>query len=380
MAKYGVELIKFLDIALINNTHTETLAKSFERILQKGRFVLGDELTDFETEYSRFLGSDYCVGVANGLDALRLIIRAYIELGVLKYGDEVIVPANTYIASILAISENGLNPVLVEPDVSTYNIDPNKIEQSITQRTKALMIVHLYGQNAMTEQIGDLLKSHNLILIEDNAQAHGAIYKGKRTGSLGDAAGHSFYPGKLLGALGDGGAVTTDNEELASMVRAIGNYGSSEKYVHDLKGLNSRLDELQAAFLRVKLPYLDQDNQVRREIASYYSEYLDSDKFILPRLKEVSKPIICNESHVWHLYVIRHPERDRLQKYLFDNGIETIIHYPTPPHKQKAYPEFSHLSLPITEKIHREVLSLPISPVQSQADTQRIVKIMNDFN
>jgi dTDP-4-amino-4,6-dideoxygalactose transaminase len=241
------------------------------------------------------------------------------------------------------------------------------------------MIVHLYGQNAMNQELYDIAKRHDLLIVEDNAQAHGTEYQGRKTGSLGDAAGHSFYPGKLLGALGDGGAVTTNDQKLAKMIQAIGNYGSEVKYVHNYKGLNSRLDEIQAAFLRIKLPHLEKENDVRREIAAYFSEHIDPDKFILPKLTDASQDIRTNKTHSWHLYVIRHPERDRLQKYLFENGVETIIHYPTPPHKQKAYREYAHLDLPITERIHREVLSLPISPVQSLEQTQKIVEILNRF-
>jgi len=373
------DMIKFLDIAKINQKYKIDFLSMVSNVIGKRQLILGDEVQAFEKEYSEYIGTDYCIGVGNGLDALRLIFRAYLELGVFKPDDEIIVPANTYIASILAISDNHLKPILVEPNLETYNINPDSIEKAITSKTKAILIVHLYGQNALTEKIFEIANKYDLKIIEDNAQAHGAMYKGKRTGSLGEAAGHSFYPGKILGALGDGGAVTTNNKYLADVIRALGNYGSSKKYVHNFKGLNSRLDELQAAFLRIKLPYLESDNKVRRNIAAYYSEQLDPDKFILPKLIDNSQSIINNLSHVWHLYVIRHPERDRLQKYLLDNGVETIIHYPIPPHKQKAYSEYSHLSLPITEKIHNEVLSLPISQVQTIDDTKKIVGILNKF-
>ncbi len=369
----------FLDISKINIRFKKDMLHKFRSIIIDGQYILGNELREFEKDYSKYIGTNYCIGVGNGLDALRLIFRAYLELGVFKPDDEIIVPANTYIASILAISDNHLKPILVEPNLETYNINPDNIEKAITSKTKAILIVHLYGQNALTDKIFEIAKKYDLKIIEDNAQAHGAMYKGKRTGSLGEAAGHSFYPGKILGALGDGGAVTTNNKYLADVIRALGNYGSSKKYVHNFKGLNSRLDELQAAFLRIKLPYLESDNKVRRNIAAYYSEQLDPDKFILPKLIDNSQSIINNLSHVWHLYVIRHPERDRLQKYLLDNGVETIIHYPIPPHKQKAYSEYSYLSLPITEKIHNEVLSLPISQVQTIDDTKKIVGILNKF-
>lgn len=371
--------IKFLDIPAINRPYHDEFHAALQVALDKGSFILGEEVRAFEKEYASFIGVDYCVGVANGLDALRLIFKAYIQLGVMAPGDEVIVPANTYIASMLAISENGLIPIFVEPNINSYNIDPEHVAQAITAKTKAIMIVHLYGQNAMNQELYNIARQHNLLIVEDNAQAHGTEYQGRKTGSLGDAAGHSFYPGKLLGALGDGGAVTTNDHRLAKMIQAIGNYGSEVKYVHIYKGLNSRLDEIQAAFLRIKLPHLEKENNVRREIAAYFAEHIDPDKFILPKLTDTSQDILSSKTHSWHLYVIRHPERYRLQKYLFENGIETIIHYPTPPHKQKAYQEHAHLSLPITESIHREVLSLPISPVQSFKHTQKIVEILNRF-
>jgi len=371
--------IKFLDIPAINRPYHDEFHAALQVALDKGSFILGEEVRAFEKEYASFIGVDYCVGVANGLDALRLIFKAYIQLGVMAPGDVVIVPANTYIASMLAISENGLIPIFVEPNINSYNIDPEHVAQAITAKTKAIMIVHLYGQNAMNQELYNIARQHNLLIVEDNAQAHGTEYQGRKTGSLGDAAGHSFYPGKLLGALGDGGAVTTNDHRLAKMIQAIGNYGSEVKYVHNYKGLNSRLDEIQAAFLRIKLPHLEKENNVRREIAAYFAEHIDHDKFILPKLTDTSQDILSNKTHSWHLYVIRHPERYRLQKYLFENGIETIIHYPTPPHKQKAYQEHAHLSLPITERIHKEVLSLPISPVQSLEQTQTIVEILNRF-
>jgi dTDP-4-amino-4,6-dideoxygalactose transaminase len=371
--------IKFLDIPAINQPYHDEFHAALQVALDKGSFILGEEVRAFENEYASFIGTDCCIGVANGLDALRLIFKAYIQLGVMAPGDEVIVPANTYIASMLAISENGLIPIFVEPDINSYNIGPEHVIRAITEKTKAIMVVHLYGQNAMNQELYDIAKRHDLLIVEDNAQAHGTEYQGRKTGSLGDAAGHSFYPGKLLGALGDGGAVTTNNYELAKMIQAIGNYGSEIKYVHNYKGLNSRLDEVQAAFLRIKLPHLEKENSIRREIAAYFSEHIDPGMFILPKLTDTSQDIRTNMTHSWHLYVIRHPERDRLQKYLFKNGVETIIHYPTPPHKQKAYQEYAHLDLPITERIHKEVLSLPISPVQSIEQTQKIVEILNSF-
>jgi dTDP-4-amino-4,6-dideoxygalactose transaminase len=310
--------------------------------------------------------------VANGLDALILILRAYIEMGVLREGDEVIVPANTYIASILAISANNLIPVLVEPDINTYNINVEIIEKYITEKTKAIMPVHLYGQAVEMKKIWELAKKYNLKIIEDSAQAHGAFFQNKRTGSLGDASGFSFYPGKNLGALGDAGAVTTDDDLLAETVRAIANYGSQKKYVNMYKGVNSRLDEIQAGFLDVKLQNLDEDTRKRRAVAAYYLENITNKKIVLPHVKN-------ENSHVWHLFVIRTDERDRLQKYLSDKGIQTIIHYPVPPHHQGAYKEFSSLVLPVTQKIHQEVLSLPISPVISIEDVKSVTRAVNEF-
>ena len=288
-------------------------------------------------------------------------------------GDEVIVPSNTYIASILAISQNNLVPVLVEPDINTYLIDPSKIEEKITSKTKAILPVHLYGQTCEMDKINEIAKKYNLKVIEDSAQSHGAYYKDKRSGNLGDASGFSFYPGKNLGALGDGGAVTTNDEELANTIKALGNYGSHKKYENLYKGTNSRLDEMQAAMLRVKLKYLDEEVKKRREIANYYLENIKNDTIILPIVR-------AEDNHVWHLFVIRTNKRDELQKYLLDNGIQTLIHYPIPPHKQNAYKEWNNESYPISEQIHDEVLSLPISGVQNLEDTKKIVQVINDFN
>ncbi|GAB6282653.1 MAG: DegT/DnrJ/EryC1/StrS family aminotransferase [Ignavibacterium sp.] len=371
--------VKFLDLQKINYTYQEEIKEALLRVFKSGRYLLGEELKAFEKEYADFIGVKHCVGVANGLDALRLILRAYIELGKINVGDEVIVPANTYIASILAITENSLKPVLVEPNLDTYNIDPFLIEEKITDNTKALMIVHLYGQNAMHSEIQRIVEKHNLLLIEDNAQAQGAFYNKKRTGSLGHAAGHSFYPGKNLGALGDAGAITTNDGELATVVRTIANYGSKKKYENKYKGINSRLDEIQAAVLRVKLKYLDKDNQKRREIAQYYCDNIKNERIILP-IQNPKLRIKNYLEHVWHLFVIRTGERDKLQKYLNDNGIQTLIHYPIPPHKQNAYKEWKNLNLPITEKIHREVLSLSISPILMHTEYDRIVEIINEYN
>ena len=375
-------MIKFLNLKAINDSFEPELSASVKRVLDSGWYLLGNEVKAFEQEYADYTGTKHCIGVANGLDALRLILKAYIELDVMHEGDEIIVPANTYIASILAISDNRLKPVLVEPDLSTYNINPFKIEEKIGPRTKGIMIVHLYGQNAMHPEIERLSKKYNLKIIEDNAQASGAYYEERRTGALGDAAGHSFYPGKNLGCLGDGGAVTTNDDELADVIRAIANYGSAQKYVNYYKGLNSRLDEIQAAILRTKLPRLDTDNQRRMEIARYYCENITHPEITLPVEKEHFKLSTLNFklNHVFHLFVIRHPLRDELQKYLTAKGIQTLIHYPIPPHKQGAYREWNNLSFPLTEQIHNEVLSLPISQVLSDNEVEKIVDIINNFN
>lgn len=392
------QMIKFLDLKAINDSFEPELSQAVKRVLDSGWYLLGKENEAFEKEYASYIGMRYCIGVGNGLDALRLIFKAYIEMGIMQEGEEVIVPANTYIASILAITDNRLVPVLVEPDINTYNIDPLLIEAKITKRTKAIMIVHLYGQNAMHPEIQRLVDKYNLKLIEDNAQAVGAYYNEeatqsytedtlsntvkpcvpRRTGSLGHAAGHSFYPGKNLGCLGDGGAVTTNDDELAAIIRALANYGSNKKYVHDFQGLNSRLDEVQAAILRAKLPRLDADNQRRFEIAQYYCNNIKNDKIILPIPN--SQFVIRNcPNHAWHLFVVRTANRNKLQAYLTENGIQTIIHYPIPPHKQKAYIECSELSYPVTEKISEEVLSLPIGPVMTDKEMQSTVEALNLF-
>lgn len=365
-------MIPFLDLKEINCRHWDAYERAFRRVLESGWFILGNELKAFENEFAAYCGVRHCIGVGNGLDALTLILEGYKIMGVLNQGDEVIVPANTYIATILAISNARLTPVLVEPDIHTYNIDPVKIEEKVTSRTRVILPVHLYGQCAEMEPILEIAHKHKLKVIEDAAQAHGAVYQGKRTGALGDAAGFSFYPGKNLGALGDGGAVTTDDDELAQILRAFRNYGSEVKYVNLYKGTNSRLDELQAAILREKLKTLDADNRRRRQIARYYRENIQNDCIILPELES-------EESHVFHLFVIRTPERDRLQKYLLERSVQTLIHYPVAPHKQGAYAEWNQREFPITEQIHAEALSLPISPVMTEQDVQRVVEAMNDF-
>ena len=343
------------------------------RVIDSGWYLQGKENAVFEANYAKYIGIKYAIGCANGLDALILILQAYKELGIMADGDEVIVPANTYIASILAITENNLVPVLVEPDITTYQIDDSKIEAAITPKTKAIMLVHLYGQCAYTEKIGQICKSYNLKLIEDNAQAHGCLYNGKKTGALGDAAGHSFYPGKNLGALGDGGAVTTDNEELAEMIRIIANYGSSKKYVFKYKGRNSRLDEIQAAVLNVKLKYLDEDNNLRKQTAKKYIKEIESNTdIIMPTVSDW-------DSNIFHIFPIRTGKRDELQVYLADKGVQTLIHYPIPPHKQECYREWNGLSFPITEQIHREELSLPMSPVLRDEEVQFVIDTVNQY-
>ncbi|MBN1386951.1 MAG: DegT/DnrJ/EryC1/StrS family aminotransferase [Bacteroidales bacterium] len=394
-------MIKFLDIQKITASFQPELSNAINRVLKNGWFLLGEEVAEFEREYAGYIGSRNCIGVANGLDALRLILKAYIEIGIMKEGDEVIVPANTYIASILAITDNRLKPVLVEPAINTYNLDISLVEEHISQRTKAIMVVHLYGRACWSAQIEKIARKYNLKIIEDNAQAAGALVPSSmfqvpdlkysehgtrnkeqgtmlRTGSLGDAAGHSFYPGKCLGALGDGGAITTDDNELAEVIRALANYGSAEKYVNKYQGLNSRLDEIQAAVLRVKLPRLDADNQRRREIAQLYINNITHPDIILPQTSN-QKKVTRNLDHVWHLFVIRHPNRDEIQKFLAGKGIQTLIHYPIPPHKQEAYKSWNRFSLPITEKIHKEVLSLPISQVIPADEAERIVTLINQF-
>ena len=459
-------MIKFLDLQKINSQYAGLLKQAASEVIDIGWYLQGERLKQFEMNLASYLGVKHAIGVANGLDALRLILKAYINMGVMKEGDEVIVPANTYIATILAITDNRLKPILVEPDINTYNLDFSLIEHHITSRTKAIMVVHLYGQVCWSEELEDIARIHNLKIIEDNAQAIGAKYakgtghraqsKGKRaeskeqgegskenkiteaanhalcpmphafrrTGSLGDAAGNSFYPGKNLGALGDAGAVTTNDDQLAEVVRALANYGSRQKYVNEYQGLNSRLDEIQAAFLDIKLKYLNAENQRRREISQYYHDHITNQEIILPLSKSmehgalsIEHGIQCKEhgaksveyrarntdqklpnteyripnteyitpitdylGHVWHIFVIRNPQRDKLHQYLTEKSIQTLIHYPIPPHKQGAYKEFNNLRFPITEKIHTEVLSLPLSPVMTNAEIEKIVYAINLYD
>lgn len=366
-------MIKFLDLQKINAAHADELKAAAAEVIDSGWYLQGEQNEKFETELREFTGSPYAVAVANGLDALRLILRAYIEMGIMQKGDEIIVPANTYIASILAITDNYLTPVLVEPSIDTYNIDIDKIEAAVTPRTKAIMVVHLYGRVVWSDKLEAIARKHGLKIIEDNAQSIGAGYKGTTTGNLGDAAGLSFYPGKNLGALGDSGAVTAKDPELARIVRALANYGSSKKYVFEYTGLNSRMDEIQAAFLRVKIRHLARENARRREIAEDYRRLISNPKIILPGRPE--DPL----EHTYHLFVVRTANRNELQKYLSDNNVQTLIHYPIPPHKQQCYKQWNNRSYPITELIHEQVLSLPISPVMTDDEVRTVVEAINKF-
>ncbi|WP_084060853.1 DegT/DnrJ/EryC1/StrS family aminotransferase [Kaistella solincola] len=366
-------MIKFLDLQAINLVHQKEIEDKLLEVFRSGWYLLGNEVKIFEAKLANFIGTSHAIGVANGLDALRLILRAYIENGVMQKGDEIIVPANTYIASILAISDNGLVPVLVEPSPETFNIDVSEIEKKITPKTRGILIVHLYGRAIWSEELQKIAANNGLKIIEDNAQAIGASWNSIKTGNLGDAAAFSFYPGKNLGALGDAGAVTTNDESLADTIRAVANYGSKEKYVNLYQGLNSRLDEIQAAVLSVKIEYIDAENGRRREIAEKYLAGIKNPKLVLPE-----NPSDKNE-HVWHLFVIQTTEREKLQKYLLEKGVQTLIHYPIPPHQQAAYSDWNELSFPITEKIHQEVLSLPISPVLTDEEVESVVAALNDF-
>lgn len=372
-------MIKFLDLQKINAQYASELKQAASEVIDSGWFLMGERLSSFENKLADYIGTKNAIGVANGLDALRLILKAYIDLGVMNEGDEVIVPANTYIASILAISDNRLKPVLVEPKDSSFNLDIDLIESHISPKTKAIMIVHLYGQVSWSEKLSALAKKYKLKIIEDNAQTIGAEWNGIKTGNLGDAAGFSFYPGKNLGALGDAGAVTTNDDALAKHIRALGNYGSNKKYVNEFQGLNSRLDEIQAAFLEVKLKYIDSENQYRRQLAALYLNGIKNPKIGLPIPQSTAFEYTQNNEHVWHLFVIRCQEREKLQEYLTANDVQTLIHYPIPPNKQLAYKEMNHLDYPLTNAIHNEVLSLPISPVMTENDVEKIIAIINQF-
>lgn len=365
-------MIKFLDLGKVTELHGREIDEAVSRAVRSGWYLLGEEVRGFEKEYAAYIGTDCAVGCANGLDALTLILRAYIEMGVLQPGDEVIVPSNTYIASILAISECGLTPVLAEPDPSTCQMTAANIRKSITPRTKAVMIVHLYGRCAYTREIGELCRENGLKLIEDNAQAHGCAYEGRRTGSLGDAAGHSFYPGKNLGALGDGGAVTTSDAVLADTVRTLANYGSHKKYVFRFKGRNSRLDEIQAAVLRAKLPFLDADNARRVAVARMYEEGIRN-----PAVRLTS--VAPEGENVYHIFPVFTDDRDGLAAYLAENGVQTLVHYPIPPHRQECYREWNDRSYPVSERLHATELSLPISPVITDDEVREVIRLVNGF-
>ncbi|MCL2413843.1 MAG: DegT/DnrJ/EryC1/StrS family aminotransferase [Bacteroidales bacterium] len=394
-------MIPFLDLKKINAQYAEQLKETAIRVIDSGWYLFGKETENFEKKLADYIGAEpsQTIAVGNGLDALRLILRGYVELGEIQENDEIIVPANTYIATIIAISDNRLTPILVEPNIETYNIDIDKIEEKITEKTKAILLVHLYGQAIWSEKLEQLAKKYNLKIIEDNAQAIGASWNGIRTGNLGDSAGFSFYPAKNLGALGDSGAIITKNPELAKAIRALGNYGSERKNLNAFRGVNSRMDEIQAAFLSVKLDYVDVESAVLQNIAEYYCENITNPKIILPNYKAVmssevkrSRDIPLKQgdssttlgmtiSHVWHIFVIRCKQRDELQKHLEKHNIQTQIHYPIPPHKQACYADtpLAKLHLPITEQIHREVLSLPISPVMTQKEIEAVVDAVNSF-
>lgn len=365
-------MIPFLNFKDLNVLHKDELIAAISDVIDSGRYILGPKVEAFEKEFSKYCGVKEAVGTGNGLDALTLIFRSYKEMGVFHDGDEILVPANTYIATILSITENRLKPILIEPDINTYNIDVSRLESKITKKTKAIVTVHLYGRISYSDEMRSIADKYDLKIIEDSAQAHGAEYKGKKTGNLGDASGFSFYPSKNLGALGDAGAVTTNDVKLAEIIRALRNYGSQKKYHNKYKGVNSRLDELQAAILLVKLKYLDKENERRREIAKEYLENIKNEKLVLPKMK-------IGESSVWHLFAVRVKQRDVFGKYLLDNGIETVIHYPIPPHKQRAFVEWQKESYPITEDIHNTVISLPLHPMLSEGEISAVIKACNKF-
>jgi len=364
-------MISFLNFKSINTPYKKELTQVISDVIDSGRYILGEKVKKFEKEFAKYCGVKFTVGTGNGLDALTLIFRAYKEMGVFGEGDEIIVPANTYIASILSVFENRLKPVLVEPDINTYNIDVNRIEEKITKKTKAILTVHLYGRVSYSDKMQKIADKYGLKIIEDCAQAHGAKYKNKKAGNFGDAAGFSFYPSKNLGALGDAGAVTTSDKKLAEIIHAMRNYGSHKKYENLYKGVNSRLDELQAAVLLVKLKYLNRENKRRGEIAEQYLKNIKNEKLILPQ------PV--GDSHVWHLFVIRTKNRDAFMKYLSDNGISSLIHYPIPPHKQKAYQEWNKESYPISEEIHDTVISLPLNQAMLNKEISEVIKVCNFY-
>lgn len=365
-------MINFLDLKAINNQYQQELKDACARVIDSGWYIMGNELTQFEAEFAAYCGTKHSIGVANGLDALILTLRAWKELGKLSAGDEVIVQANTYIASVLAITENDLVPVLVEPNLGSYNLDPETVVAAITPKTKAILPVHLYGQLSPMPEIMAIANAHNLLVLEDCAQAHGAEINGKRAGNWGDAAGFSFYPGKNLGALGDAGAITTNDDELAQTLKALRNYGSHKKYENLYQGVNSRLDEIQAAMLRVKLRHLEAETLRRQNIAKAYRDEISNLLITLPCVNE-------ELAHVWHLFVVRCENREALQQYLSDKGIQTLIHYPIPPHKQQAYGHYADLQLPLTELIHQQVLSIPLDPTMNAENIAKVIEAMNEF-
>ena len=366
-------MIQFLNLNKLNQPFETAFQEEMKQFLDGGWYILGNEVKQFETNFAAYCGTNHCIGVGNGLDALVLIFKAYIHLGKLQKGDEVIVPANTYIASILAVLQADLLPVLVEPRLETYNINPEEIKAKITSKTKAILPVHLYGQLCEMEVISSIAKEHNLLVVEDAAQAHGAEWNGSKAGNFGNAAGFSFYPGKNLGALGDAGAITTNDDALAEVLFSMRNYGSKVKYENEIIGVNSRLDELQATFLNIKLDHLDAENESRKTIAKRYLSEIINDKIVLPNWD-------FSQNHVFHLFVIRTANRLAIQKYLKDNGVETMIHYPIPPHKQKALSNWNNLSFPISEKIHDEVLSIPLNSGLSNSDINYIISKLNAYN
>lgn len=365
-------MIQFLNLKNINAQHREELIEAITGVIDSGWYILGEKVKSFEREFSKYCGVAETIGTGNCLDALTLIIRAYKEMDVFREGDEILVPANTYIATILAITENRLKPVLVEPDINTYNIDVSLLEKNITKKTKAILTVHLYGQVGYSDKMQLIADKYKLKIIEDSAQAHGAAYKERKTGNLGDASGFSFYPSKNLGALGDAGAVTTNDAKLAEVIQALRNYGSHKKYENLYKGTNSRLDELQAAVLSVKLKYLDRENEERRRIAKIYLDNIKNKELILPKAE-------IGEAHVWHLFVVRTKSRDKFYQYLLDNGVEPLIHYPIPPHKQKAFSEWHNQRYPITEEIHNTVISLPLYPTMTEEQISKVIEVCNAF-
>ncbi len=365
-------MIPFLDLKSINQQYQQELKEACARVIDSGWYIMGNELAAFEQEFAAYCGTQYCIGVANGLDALTLTLRAWKELGRLQAGDEVIVPANTYIASVLAITENDLVPILVEPDEDTFNLNISNIQSALTEKTKAILPVHLYGQISPMDEIMDLANEHQLLVLEDCAQSHGAQVNGKKCGAWGHAAGFSFYPGKNLGALGDAGAITTNDKELFDVLVALRNYGSHKKYENKYQGVNSRLDEIQAAMLRVKLPHLDSETSIRRGIAKRYREEINNPVILLPKVN-------FDEGHVWHLFVIKCKHRKELQDWFIQHDVQTLVHYPIPPHKQVAYCQWAGLSKPVSEMLHQQVLSLPLDPTMNSASIAEVIRLLNEF-